>query len=102
MSTIDPYGKEKKDLVFHDVPPGQVRDFHTRSDLDFSKTSQHHTIGTKPSQAAGGDHNHYNNNGVKLAKGSGLVLTGAKGGNVALANLITMLQSVIEFTDNTT
>jgi hypothetical protein len=75
----------------------EVNDFHTHSDVDSSWRAQHHTLGTKHDQAASGDHKH---DLTQLM--AGVTLTGAKGGNVALANLITELSLAFGFTDGTT
>lgn len=95
-------------------PPAQKVTFdHQRSDVDSSRRSQHHTLGTSRNQSSPGDHVHDGVNGRKLGlyqmdpANTGkaipsLTLTGAKGGNVALTNLIAMLKNFIDFTDNTT
>ena len=69
------------------------REAHKHADTDLEKYSVHHTLGDGPMQASPGNHSH----GLE-----GLTLVGAKGGNVALANLITMLADHFGFTDNTT
>lgn len=77
--------------------PQEVNDFHHNDDCDVSPLSHHHTLGTRGDQASPGNHEH---------DLSGLMedftLTGAKGGNVALANLITELAARFGFTDSTT
>lgn len=86
---------------------------HLRSDLDASKNSQHHTLGKGRNQAAQGNHVHDGISSPKLGLYqmdpantgrvvSSLTLTGAKGGNVALTNLIALLKNFIDFTDTTT
>lgn len=86
---------------------------HHRSDVDANRKSQHHTLGVGHNQASPGDHIHDGVNGKKLGlyimdTGSpgktkpSLVLTGSKGGNAALASLITLLKNFIDFTDNST
>lgn len=85
---------------------------HFRSDLDSSVLAQHHTLGTGRNQASPGSHVHdgisspklglYQMDNVTGVVTTSLVLTGAKGGNVALTNLITMLKNFIDFTDSTT
>lgn len=104
MSVIggDPFGGVKNEKGSLNPSPEEVRAFHTRSDLDSSTNSQHHTLGTKRNQACAGDHIHDGINSRLLGAGQGFTLVGAKGGNVALANLITMLSEWIEFTDATT
>lgn len=86
---------------------------HARSDVDASRKSQHHTLGTGANQGAPGNHVHDGVNGKKLGlykmdpanNGNvlpSLTLTGAKGSNVALTNLIALLKNFIDFNDNTT
>ncbi len=98
----DPFGGIKDEKGSTKPSPDIVRDFHTRSDSDSSPKSQHHTLGTKRNQACSGDHIHDGINSRLLGAGQGFTLVGAKGGNVALANLINMLSEWIEFTDATT
>lgn len=98
----DPYGDIKKEKGNPAPSPREVNFFHTRSDVDSGVTAQHHTLGIKHDQTSPGDHNHDGKGSRKLATGMGLSISGAKGGNAALASLITMLGNVIEFTDNTT
>ena len=104
MSVIknDPFGSSKGESGSKNPSPQEVRDFHERSDSDSATTAIHHTLGTKRNQATAGDHIHDGINSRPLGAGQGFVLTGAKGGNVALTNLITMLSEWIEFTDSTT
>jgi hypothetical protein len=78
----------------------KVQDFHTNSDADGSRNSFHHTLGVGRGQASPGDHLHDGGSSKLLMEGD--VLTGAKGGNVALANLISLLSTRFGFTDNTT
>ena len=77
-----------------------VAKFHANSDVDAGNLSQHHTLGSFPGQAAPGPHTHDGGTSKQLMEG--VTLTGAKGGNVALANLITALAAALGFTDNTT
>lgn len=102
-----------KDVVAGKVPsPLQSRMDHSASDVDTSQQSQHHTLGTGRNQSSPGDHIHDGVTSKKLgplqmdpagnATKPALVLTGAKGGNVALTNLIALLGNFINFTDNTT
>lgn len=102
MTTIpdDPFGKVYKDAS-QDVPSAEeVNKFHRNADTDSSITALHHTLGTRRNQASKGDHIHDGENGLKIM--SDVTITGAKGGNVALANLITALAAALGFTDNTT
>lgn len=84
------------------ITPEMVRLIHVRSDVDQSWQSMHHTLGIKSSQAAAGNHIHDGITSKLIGDGLGLTLTGSKGGNVALTNLIAMLKTVISFTDTTT
>lgn len=85
-----------------ETTPREVREYHTKDDCDTDVNSHHHTIGPRRTQAAPGNHVHDGKLGSKVGAGMGLTINGAKGGNAALGSLITMLQSIIEFTDNTT
>lgn len=75
---------------------------HRIGDLDSGPNSQHHTLGSGRNQSSPGDHIHDGGRSKKLGAGMGLTLSGPKGGNVALANLIAMLGNFIEFEDQTT
>lgn len=96
----DPFGPIKTPRS-QSLPSAQdVNRFHTNSDADSFAGALHHTLGVKHDQAAPGDHKH---DGVASKKiGEGLNLTGSKGGNIALGNLITMLSDLLGFTDSTT
>lgn len=98
----DPWGEIKEDAKPVSPEPREVNLFHARSDVDSKQTAQHHTIGLNHNQTSAGDHNHDGQSSRKLGHGLNLTLTGSKGGNAALASLITMLGNVIEFTDSTT
>lgn len=90
----------------------EVQRFHFTSDVDSSARALHHTLGTRRNQAAPGNHIHDGISSPRLgARAVGtsaqatvpaLVLVGAKGGNVALTNLIALLKNFIDFTDSTT
>ena len=58
------------------------------------------SLGPGNLQASPGDHNHDGTTSKRLMEG--IELTGSKGGNVALANLITELAAILGFTDSTT
>ena len=47
----------------------EVDDFHTNSDVDLRAESQHHTLGSSPSQAAPGNHNHDGGNSALILEG---------------------------------
>lgn len=76
-----------------------VNKFHNKSDVDSSATAQHHTIGPRANQVPSGTHNHDGRNSKKIFEG--VTLTGAKGGNAAVASIVAALvqQGAI---DNTT
>lgn len=82
--------------------PAEVNLLHNRSDVDKSWFAQHHTLGPKRNQASPGDHDHTGQSARKLGYGLGLTLIGSKGGNVALAQVIELLNMFIDFEDNTT
>lgn len=54
----------------------EVDTFHTNSDVDIRAEAQHHTLGTLPTQASPGDHNHDGTNSAALL--SGLSITGSR------------------------
>ena len=93
-------------------PPEPSTQDHYHSDVDSSQQAQHHSLGTSRNQASPGNHIHDGVTSPKLgplqmapggnATVPALVLTGSKGGNVALTNLINMLKNFVNFTDNTT
>jgi hypothetical protein len=97
----DPFGDIKPDQKPRGATPREVTEFHNRSDVDSSVNAQHHTLGIKHTTAAYGDHVHDGISSRKVGAGMNLSVTGSRGGNVALANLLTMLKSVIEFNDTT-
>lgn len=97
----DPFGPIKQEQKGIGPEPREVALIHNRSDVDSSTLSQHHTLGIKHTQAAAGDHVHDGASSRKIGTGLSLSITGSKGGNAALGSLITMLKSVIDFTDNT-
>lgn len=70
--------------------PDEVNDFHRYSDVDVSPESQHHTLGMDPNQASQGDHTHNGRDSKALYAGT---ITGSRGGNVALTNLLNALAS---------
>lgn len=88
--------------IFSQLGPQDVNLLHTRSDIDSAAHAAHHSIGTSRNQASAGDHIHDGTSSKLIGNGMGLAISGAKGGNAALASLISMLQKVISFTDNTT
>lgn len=76
-----------------------VNKFHNKSDLDSAATAQHHTLGPRAGQSSPGPHTHDGKTSQQLLKG--FTLTGAKGGNVALASVVAALVQ-LGATDNTT
>lgn len=78
----------------------EVRDFHYNDDVDGDNNSHHHTLGPGRGQASPGQHSH--DGGTSKALFDGVTLTGAKGGNVALTNLIAVLVDRFGLTDGTT
>ncbi len=105
MATIpgDPFGNVQEPKGPAGAPSAEeVNRFHSKSDKDSGVTAEHHTLGKMRNQAAPGNHNHSGIDSRKIGAGMKLSITGAKGGNAAVASIITMLAQVIEFTDNTT
>lgn len=97
----DPFGTRKEAKEDSEAPsPGDVKKIHTNADTDSSQQAAHHTLGIKHDQGSPGDHKHDGKSSRRLMEG--VSVTGSKGGNVALANLITALSSSLGFTDNTT
>lgn len=96
----DPFGSRKEAKIKESPTPKEVSDFHARSDVDSSAQAQHHSLGIKHDQASPGTHKHDGKSSRRLMEG--IIITGAKGGNVALTNLINALEDALGFTDNTT
>jgi len=80
----------------------QVGEFHTKADTDGSTSAMHHTLGISHNQASPGDHSHDGQTSRLIGSGRKITITGAKGGNAALASLIAALKQVMDLTDNTT
>jgi hypothetical protein len=95
---VDPY-LDQKTKGSNVVDPRVVTTFHRNDDLDVAKDSHHHSIGISSAQASAGNHTHDGSNSVQLL--DGVTLTGAKGGNAALASVCAALV-VLGATDNTT
>lgn len=72
---------------------------HTNADTDGKPTAIHHTLGSGPMQSSPGNHNHGGGSSVSLLEG--VTISGAKGGNVALASVISALVQ-LGATDTTT
>ena len=67
----------------------QVDDFHEQSDLNTRSEAQHHTLGPSQNQAAPGNHNHDGGTSIPLWEGN--TISGSRGGNMALASVISIL-----------
>lgn len=87
------------------VTAKQVQDFHRNADTDTSVFGIHHSIGLGPNQASSGSHTHDGKGSKKLpgyvVNDAPVAVTGSRGGNVALANLLTVLASKGIITDST-
>jgi hypothetical protein len=79
--------------------PQEVQDFHSNADADGGRRSMHHTLGPRAQQASPGDHTHDGGDSKLLL--DGVIITGAKGGNTALASVILALVG-LGATDSTT
>jgi len=80
----------------------QANDAHLNADVDNSQSSLHHTLGTAPSQGSQGDHTHDGRTSRRLYGVTPPSVTGSRGGNAALASLLTALAANNIITDNTT
>lgn len=96
--------KEAAELLKGGPPTAQqVNNFHEKSDKDGGPKAQHHTLGPTPNQAAAGNHTHDGGNSAKLdSLMEGVTVTGSRGGNAALASLLSVLSTSFGLTDNTT
>jgi hypothetical protein len=93
----DPYSQINRGENVLD--PRVIEQLHRRSDLDSSPTAQHHSLGPNGTQAAPGNHSHDGTNSPQL--GAGITITGAKGGNAALASVIAAMVQILGVTDST-
>lgn len=80
--------------------PRVIERLHRGSDVDGDQLSQHHTLGPTHNQASPGDHDHDGTNSRLLMEG--ITVTGAKGGNAALTDLVNKLSAALGFTNSTT
>jgi hypothetical protein len=96
----DPFGEEKNPANKTAPPPEIVNKFHERADTDSSWAAIHHSLGVKHDQAAPGDHVHNGEGSLFIMEG--VTITGSRGGNAALAALLTALAEYLGFTDGTT
>lgn len=99
------YGRDRRDgtpkTKAQDPAPSNkdVERLHTNASVDTKKKDMHHTIGPGENQAASGAHTHNGSDSPRLL--DGVVITGAKGGNAALASAISALVK-LGATDSTT
>lgn len=105
-SPTDKFGqnyKSDKDVSkWSDTGPALTRKAHSRSDVDLSARSLHHTLGVKHSQASPGDHSHDGKTSKKL--GSRQLLPGGTtepewslpNGYVA-ADIVTLINRFVDF-----
>lgn len=84
-----------------DLTPLQVAQLHRQADTDALPSAAHHTLGPSGTQASPGNHKHDGNQSRKLYDPPGSV-TGSRGGNAALASLLTVLASQGIIVNNTT
>jgi chemotaxis response regulator CheB len=100
-STIpgDPFGTQKEAKSNTAPDPSVVKRAHERADTDSSSQAIHHTLGIKNGQSSPGDHKHDGKSSKRLM--DGITITGSRGGNAALADLITKLSVALGFTDST-
>ncbi len=83
-----------------------VNDFHYNDDADSNINAHHHTLGIGRNKASAGTHDHTAKDSRKIGSSASLTLTGeltwedVADANLAFNNLVTMLKSVIQFTDN--
>jgi hypothetical protein len=93
----DPFSPKVQGQNYFD--PRTVAQIHRNDDLDVAKDSHHHTVGVGSNQIAAGNHNHGGSDSIQLL--AGVTLTGAKGGNIALASVCAAL-TALGATDSTT
>lgn len=98
----DPWGAIKDDKSKRGPDPRTVNQFHDRDDVDSGPHAHHHTIGMARNQASPGTHVHDGVSSRKLGHEAGHAISGAKGGNAALASVIALLKNFVDFDDNTT
>lgn len=98
----DPFGGVKRDKSSANPTARQINQLHENADTNAGPNAAHHTLGVNRNQASPGDHVHDGKASKKVGAGLGIVVTGSRGGNAALASLITQLQKVITLTDSTT
>lgn len=67
---------------------------HNKADTDAQPLAVHHTLGPRGFQASPGDHMHDGRTSRKLYGDTPVAITGSRGGNVALANLLNQLDTL--------
>lgn len=67
----------------------EVAIYHTNADIDGGPKAIHHTLGPGLGQSSPGNHTHDGGSSKLLLEGT--TITGAKGGNTALASVISIL-----------
>lgn len=89
------------------APPARVvNDFHANDDVDSNINAHHHTLGIGRNKATSGTHTHTGKDSRKIGDAALMQLAGeltwedVTDANTAFNNLVTMLKSVINFTDN--
>lgn len=102
----DKYGRGRRDpepqvKEENPTPPNEtVELFHRNASVDTRPEDIHHRLGPGENQAASGSHTHNGSDSPML--GTNVVITGSKGGNAALASLISAMVKILGVTDNTT
>lgn len=74
---------------FEVLSAAEVSKLHKNADTDGKRTSIHHSLGPGVAQASPGNHSHDGGDSIQLL--ANVTITGAKGGNVALASVIAAL-----------
>lgn len=77
----------------------EVERFHTNSDLDLRAESQHHTLGTSPSQASPGNHTHDGGDSPLILEG--MEITGSRATDAWRLSVNALLKR-LGATDNST
>lgn len=101
MSDQDPFSPIKEDRRNAEtLSAREVNALHSKSDRDSGRDSQHHTLGSGANQASPGDHKHDGRTSSLL--GAGITISGSKGGNAALASVISAMVTMFGVNDTTT
>lgn len=102
MAKTELFGSKKQaDALTPNSKPNaqEVEDFHSNADTDVRPEAIHHTLGSSPNQASPGNHVHNGSDAPLLLEG--VQLTGSRGGNAAVASIISALVK-LGATDTTT